>query len=285
MSMKRTLITHLHFKKIEKRIVSKEVSVKMLTTHYNTLVNDRFSIKDFAGVRMWEKKNNFIEFKWNTIFNFLTDIDLTAYNHYSLLIIIHRLYIRRKYKEHYLECVEEKSSSEKLTVEFNKLTVTEKSQIQRQYYQCSNCSGKVYYDYEHALFLCPVVMEFWNIIINMLDMLSKGCFKCVERIGIKTILLLGTDRLNIYHSSYNLELVATVKRIFVIAIESLTEGGTAISGNKMQELFKEKLECIIKDKTSMNNKDNNIWDIFSYTKNEQRIFRITKEQFWFGITK
>ena len=50
----------------------------------------------------------------------------------------------------------------------------------------------------------------------------------------------------------------------------------------MQDIFKEKLECIIKDKTSMNNKENNIWDIISYTKNEQRIFRITKEQFWFG---
>ena len=65
----------------------------------------------------------------------------------------------------------------------------------------------------------------------------------------------------------------------------MPEGGTAISGNKMQDLFKEKLEWIIKDKTNMNNKENNIWDIFSYTKNEQRIFRITKEQFWFGITK
>jgi hypothetical protein len=64
--------------------------------------------------------------------------------------------------------------------------------------------------------------------------------------------------------------------------KTLTEGGTAIAGNRMQELFKQKLECIIKDKTRMNNKENNIWDIFSYTKNEQRIFRITKVQFWFG---
>ena len=262
---------------------SKKISVKKLTIHFNTSIHDTLLITEYTGIKTWIKKNNLNDINWSTIFNFLGDSTLTYYNHYSLLIILHRLYVRRRYKDPYIEVYEEKSSDQKLSILFSKLRIQEVTQINRQYYNCSNCNGNTFYDYEHALFECPTVKYFWILVTYMLYGLTRGCFKTIEdNIGIRTILLLGTDRINSYHIAYNLELVASVKKIFVAAIESLTETGTSIQVDKMQSLFKVKVEAIVNDKSKINNNENNIWDMFSQEMNDKRTFSFTKQQFWHG---
>ena len=97
---------------------------------------------------------------------------------------------------------------------------------------CNSCSevcmvNTPLYDHEHALLLCPVIMNFWTIIRKIIIHIAGVCFFSVNgSLSLLSIFTLGTCNVNIEHNNYKPLLLTSVRNVMGLAIAVITSAST-----------------------------------------------------------
>ena len=288
-------------------INTKTSTVKRFTAHLTLLNNKTIkSIMEYPAIKKWEESIKNMNFNWIKIIQLTHNLKIYATIRNSLLAILHRTYIKKRFKQPYtttstitIPLKTKLSRYKSLPITITPITpvIMEKNivrsssiagistmqvintKITRPYFYCTNCNinstqDNIYFDHEHALFYCPYVMQFWECILLYIKSLKNNSINLVNILSPAAILLLGTNNINVHHLDYNNDIWNIVTCIFGHALEALIDSGTVKTLNEINVIFKEKLHVTVKNKINKyKNKDTCDW--WNFTSTDEQGTRIS----------
>ena len=97
---------------------------------------------------------------------------------------------------------------------------------------CGSCSevgmaNPPLYDHEHALLLCPVIMNLWTIIRKIIIHIAGDCFISDNgSLSLISIFTLGKCNVNIEHNDYKPLILTSVQNVMGLALAVITSAST-----------------------------------------------------------
>ena len=189
--------------------VTSKITVAMLTKHFTVThcTNNVSTALNFPGINKWTANhhclNNHI---WTDTFKLLSDKLISSVGRDALMKIIHRSFVP--------------TATRAITLNY------------RPYMPCNSCSevcmvNPPLYDHEHALLLCPVVMNLWTIIRKIIIHIAGGCFISDNgSLSLISIFTLGTCNVNIEHNNYKPLMLTSVRNVMGLALAVITSAST-----------------------------------------------------------
>ena len=189
--------------------VTSKITVAMLTKHFTVThcTNYVSTALNFPGIKKWSVNhfclNNHI---WTDTFKLLSDKLISSVGRDALMKIIHRSFVP--------------TATRAITLNY------------RPYMPCGSCSevgmaNPPLYDHEHALLLCPVIMNLWTIIRKIIIHIAGDCFISDNgSLSLISIFTLGKCNVNIGHNVYKPLILTSVQNVMGLALAVITSAST-----------------------------------------------------------